>query len=61
LDASTRTKLATVVTTAAAYNQGIEALEQAILETVQAGKVQAADLDLATTNGKQRRHELKLL
>jgi len=41
-----------------AYNQGIEALEQAILETVQAGKVQAADPDL-TTNGKQRRcHEL---
>jgi len=38
-----------VVTTAAAYNQGIEALEQAILETVQAGKVQAADLDLAST------------
>ena len=36
-----------VVTTAAAYNQGIEALEKAILETVQAEKVQAADLDLA--------------
>lgn len=36
-----------VVTTAAAYNQGLEALEKAILETVQAEKVQAADLDLA--------------
>ncbi len=36
-----------VVTTAAAQNQGIDALEQAILETVQAGKVQAADIDLA--------------
>lgn len=35
-----------VVTTAAAYNQGIEALETAILTTVQTG-VQAADLDLA--------------
>ena len=35
-----------VVTTAAAHNQGIDALEQVILETVQAG-VQAADLDLA--------------
>jgi len=40
-------KISHVVTTAAAYNQGIEALEQAILETVQAGKVQAADPDLA--------------
>jgi len=36
-----------VVTTAAALNKGIEDLEQAILETVQAGKVQAADMDLA--------------
>ena len=35
-----------VVTTAAARNQGIEALEQAILEIVQAG-MQAADMDLA--------------
>ncbi len=35
-----------VVTTAAAQNQGIEALEQAILETVQAG-IQAADMELA--------------
>lgn len=36
-----------LVKTAAAQNQGIEALETAILEQVQAGKVQAADLDLA--------------
>jgi tRNA modification GTPase len=36
-----------IVKTAAAQNQGIEALEAAILEQVQAGKVQAADLDLA--------------
>lgn len=36
-----------VVRTAAAQNQGIDALEAAILEQVQAGKVQAADLDLA--------------
>ncbi|WP_341526643.1 tRNA uridine-5-carboxymethylaminomethyl(34) synthesis GTPase MnmE [Nostoc sp. UHCC 0302] len=33
--------------TAAAQNQGIEELETAILEIVQAGKVQAADMDLA--------------
>ena len=36
-----------VVTAAAAHNKGIDALEQAILETVQAGKVHSADLDLA--------------
>jgi tRNA modification GTPase len=36
-----------VVTTAAAYNQGIDTLEQAILETVKSDNVQAADLDLA--------------
>ncbi|HLP91637.1 MAG TPA: tRNA uridine-5-carboxymethylaminomethyl(34) synthesis GTPase MnmE [Nostocaceae cyanobacterium] len=36
-----------IVKTAAAQNQGITALETAILETVQTGKVQAADLDLA--------------
>ncbi len=36
-----------IVKTSAAQNQGIEALEAAILETVQIGKVQAADLDLA--------------
>ncbi|MEH2175251.1 tRNA uridine-5-carboxymethylaminomethyl(34) synthesis GTPase MnmE [Nostoc sp.] len=33
--------------TAAAQNQGIDALETAILEIVQSGKVQAADMDLA--------------
>lgn len=33
--------------TAAAQNIGIDALEKAILTTVQAGKVQAADMDLA--------------
>lgn len=36
-----------VVTTVAAQHQGIAALETAILETVQTGKLQAADLDLA--------------
>lgn len=36
-----------VVPTAAALGQGIEALEQAILETVQAGTLQAANLDIA--------------
>jgi tRNA modification GTPase len=35
------------VYTAAAQNQGIDALETAILQIVQTGKVQAADLDLA--------------
>ncbi len=35
-----------IVRTAAAHNKGIEALEQAILEAVQAG-IQAADMDLA--------------
>ncbi|MDZ8053889.1 MAG: tRNA uridine-5-carboxymethylaminomethyl(34) synthesis GTPase MnmE [Aulosira sp. ZfuVER01] len=35
------------ILTAAAQNQGIEDLETAILEIVQAGKVQAADMDLA--------------
>ncbi|MHC5936886.1 tRNA uridine-5-carboxymethylaminomethyl(34) synthesis GTPase MnmE [Nostoc sp.] len=35
------------IVTAAAQNQGIDALETAILEIVQAGKVQAADMDLA--------------
>lgn len=38
---------APVVKTAAAQNQGIEALEQAILQSVQAGTLQAANLDLA--------------
>ncbi|MDF5715778.1 MAG: tRNA uridine-5-carboxymethylaminomethyl(34) synthesis GTPase MnmE [Rhizonema sp. NSF051] len=41
------TEIQQVVQTVAAQNQGIEALEAAILETVQAGIVQAADLDLA--------------
>ncbi len=41
------TEIKQVVRTAAAQNQGIEALETAILKTVQIGKVQAADLDLA--------------
>jgi tRNA modification GTPase len=36
-----------VVTTAAGKNQGIDTLETAILEIVQSGKVQAADMDLA--------------
>ncbi len=36
-----------VVKTVAAQNQGIQALEQAILEIVQAGKVHSANLDLA--------------
>ncbi|WP_375495935.1 tRNA uridine-5-carboxymethylaminomethyl(34) synthesis GTPase MnmE [uncultured Nostoc sp.] len=35
------------ILTAAAQNQGIDALETAILEIVQSGKVQAADMDLA--------------
>ncbi|MDZ8035961.1 tRNA uridine-5-carboxymethylaminomethyl(34) synthesis GTPase MnmE [Nostoc sp. DedSLP04] len=35
------------IVTAAAQNQGIEALETAILKIVQSGKVQAADMDLA--------------
>ncbi|MGI0491199.1 tRNA uridine-5-carboxymethylaminomethyl(34) synthesis GTPase MnmE [Alkalinema pantanalense CENA528] len=36
-----------MVSTAAASQQGIEALEQAILQVVQAGETQAANLDLA--------------
>ncbi|MEH2044607.1 tRNA uridine-5-carboxymethylaminomethyl(34) synthesis GTPase MnmE [Nostoc sp.] len=35
------------IVTAASQNQGIDALETAILEIVQSGKVQAADMDLA--------------
>jgi 16S rRNA (uracil1498-N3)-methyltransferase len=35
------------IQTAAALNQGIDALEQAILEIAQTGKIQAANLDLA--------------
>lgn len=40
-------EISSVVTTAAARNQGIETLEQVILEKVQAGKVYSADMDLA--------------
>ncbi|MGG6269815.1 tRNA uridine-5-carboxymethylaminomethyl(34) synthesis GTPase MnmE [Leptolyngbya sp. AN03gr2] len=36
-----------IVKTAASLNQGIDALETAILNTVQTGKIQAANLDLA--------------
>jgi tRNA modification GTPase len=36
-----------IVKTSAAMNQGIEALEAAILQTVQTGQVEAANLDLA--------------
>ncbi|MDB9539692.1 tRNA uridine-5-carboxymethylaminomethyl(34) synthesis GTPase MnmE [Anabaenopsis tanganyikae CS-531] len=36
-----------IVTTSAAKNQGIDALETAILKIVQTGKIQAANLDLA--------------
>lgn len=36
-----------IVTTAAAKNKGIDALETAILKIVQTGKIQAANLDLA--------------
>lgn len=41
------TEIHHVVRTAAAQNQGIEALETAILKVVQTDKVQAADMDLA--------------
>lgn len=41
------TEITQVVTTAAALTLGIETLEQAILEKVQAGKVYSADMDLA--------------
>lgn len=39
--------IAQVVTTAAAHNQGIAALEQAVLETARTGVAQAANLELA--------------
>jgi tRNA modification GTPase len=39
--------------TAAAQNQGIEALETAILQTVQSGEAQAADMDLAINQRQQ--------
>ncbi len=42
-----------VVTTAAAHQQGIEQLEQVILDTVNAGNLQAADLEIAV-NQRQR-------
>ncbi|WP_315791352.1 tRNA uridine-5-carboxymethylaminomethyl(34) synthesis GTPase MnmE [Fischerella sp. JS2] len=40
-------EISQVVKTAVAQNQGIAALEAAILKQVQAGKIQAADMDLA--------------
>jgi tRNA modification GTPase len=40
-------KINSVVHTAASQNQGIDELEKSILEVVQQGKVQAADMDLA--------------
>lgn len=40
-------EISAIVHTAAAQNQGIEALEQTILKTVQTGALQAANLDLA--------------
>lgn len=40
-------EISQVVKTAVVQNQGIAALEAAILEQVQAGKIQAADMDLA--------------
>ncbi|MER3494911.1 MAG: tRNA uridine-5-carboxymethylaminomethyl(34) synthesis GTPase MnmE [Mastigocladus sp. ERB_26_2] len=40
-------EISQIVKTAVAQNQGIAALEAAILEQVQAGKIQAADMDLA--------------
>ncbi|PLZ82083.1 tRNA uridine-5-carboxymethylaminomethyl(34) synthesis GTPase MnmE, partial [Fischerella thermalis WC217] len=40
-------EISQVVKTAVVQNQGIAALEAAILEQVQAGKIQAADTDLA--------------
>ncbi|MDJ0619175.1 MAG: tRNA uridine-5-carboxymethylaminomethyl(34) synthesis GTPase MnmE [Calothrix sp. MO_192.B10] len=39
--------------TAAAQNQGIDGLETAILQTVQSGKAQAADMDLAINQRQQ--------
>lgn len=39
--------IAPVIETVAAQNQGIEALEQAIVQSVQAGRLQASNLDLA--------------
>jgi tRNA modification GTPase len=42
-----------IVQTAATLNQGIAALEQAILQIAQAGQVQAADLDFAINQRQQ--------
>ena len=40
-------EISTVVNTAVAINQGIDALETAIIETIEAGKTIAQDLDIA--------------
>jgi tRNA modification GTPase len=40
-------RITLIVETAAAQNRGIEALEQAILTTVQTGSIKSADMDLA--------------
>jgi tRNA modification GTPase len=47
VDHATLPSVSQIVKTAAAQNQGIDALEQAILATVQAGNLQASNLDLA--------------
>ncbi|WP_375473811.1 tRNA uridine-5-carboxymethylaminomethyl(34) synthesis GTPase MnmE [uncultured Nostoc sp.] len=47
LPAHQRYEPKSTIVIAAAQNQGIDALETAILEIVQSGKVQAADMDLA--------------
>ncbi|MEH2396920.1 tRNA uridine-5-carboxymethylaminomethyl(34) synthesis GTPase MnmE [Nostoc sp.] len=47
LSAHQRCDIKSKIVTAAAQNQGIDALETAILEIVKTGKVQAADMDLA--------------
>ncbi|MGK7877704.1 MAG: tRNA uridine-5-carboxymethylaminomethyl(34) synthesis GTPase MnmE [Xenococcaceae cyanobacterium] len=40
-------EISKIVNTAVAHNQGIDSLERAILDSVQAGKLTAADLDMA--------------
>ena len=47
LEAHQRCDLKSKIATAAAQNQGIDALETAILKIIKSGKVQAADMDLA--------------
>ncbi|MGF2034978.1 MAG: tRNA uridine-5-carboxymethylaminomethyl(34) synthesis GTPase MnmE [Nostoc sp. CmiVER01] len=47
LEAHQKYSLKSKIATAASKNQGIDALETAILEIIQSGKVQAADMDLA--------------